>query len=179
VYPGYSWRLTIKPTETDNFYMVTLQIGFNAKLAKQQIDDPEMELDIEDEGTKIVRTVYRLFPSPADVNLERDFGLTEEQVEEIADEIPIPGFDLNSLDPRMLASLPSELLEELLPMLETFLRGGGSLSELRRLGEELELEELLEKADDSRSSGDADKAGSTVRDDKDRASRDGSASDRR
>jgi len=141
-YPGYTWRITIEPTETDDFYMATLEIGYNAGLVDQQIDLPEMELDFEDVGTKIVRTVYRLFPSPAVMDLERDFGVSQEVIDEIAGELPIPGIDLNNLDPRMLANLPSEILEELLPMLDVFLKSGGDVSSLKNLLSEFDLDAL-------------------------------------
>jgi len=79
LYPGYTWRITVEPTEIDEFFMITLEIGFNPKLVEDQIDDPDFEIDIEDEGTQIVRTAYCLMPKPADVDLERDFGLDLEE----------------------------------------------------------------------------------------------------
>ncbi len=81
LYPGYTWRMTMDLTDIDGFYKVKLEIGFNEEGAKEQLEDPDYELDIEDEGTLIKRTVYRLCPKPADANPERDFGLTEEQAD--------------------------------------------------------------------------------------------------
>lgn len=79
-YPGYSWRIDIEPCDIDDFYMLTMELGYNTEAAERQIDDPSYEIDIEDEGTRIVRTVYRLYPRPADINIERDFGVTQEDL---------------------------------------------------------------------------------------------------
>lgn len=82
-YPGYSWRMRIKPAEIQNLYLVTLEIGFNESRVQEQIDNPETQIEIDDPGTHILRTVYRLVPKPADVNLQRDFGYTQEELDEL------------------------------------------------------------------------------------------------
>lgn len=148
-YPGFTWRITIDPTETEDLYMLTLEIGYNAITAKEQIINTKMEPDIEDLGTTVVRTVYRLFPSPADVNLERDFPLEQEQIDDIVAANPLPGVDLSSFDPRQIASLPPEVLESLLPLLDEFLKGGGDLETLRRLGEKLGMEDFFDMAEEA------------------------------
>jgi hypothetical protein len=97
-YPGYTWRIQVEERdvsgifETDVestqglvFYALRLDIGYNESQVAEQIADPEYEIEFDDEGRKIVRTVYRLWPKPADINLARDFGMEDEQVEELLD----------------------------------------------------------------------------------------------
>jgi hypothetical protein len=60
--------------------MVTLEIGYNRAQADVKIGNPEEETDFELDGTRIIRTAYRLLPIPADVNLSRDFGLSDEEL---------------------------------------------------------------------------------------------------
>jgi hypothetical protein len=83
LYPGYTWMIKIDPTDIEGFYMATITIGYRADAVQGQIDDPQKQIDFEDQGTKILRTAYRLFPKPADVNLERDFGLTEDDMNQM------------------------------------------------------------------------------------------------
>ncbi|NLE57763.1 MAG: hypothetical protein GX616_05335, partial [Planctomycetes bacterium] len=92
LYPGFTWRIEIEPTEIDGFYMAKIEIGHCESAVQQQIDDPMSEIDIEDSDTIIVRTAYRLFPKPADINLERDYGITSEQMDAML-------ADLEGVDP--------------------------------------------------------------------------------
>ena len=128
-YPGFAWRVRVEEAEVDNLYMVTMEIWFSARAKEDQIDDPEYEIDPEDEGMKKIREVYRLMAAPADIDLGRDFGVSEDQLEELeaqlGDQLPIP-IDLTSIDPRFLAGLDDEALAELMPLVEEFLSGGGA-----------------------------------------------------
>lgn len=92
IYPGFTWRIEIEPTEIEGFYMAKIEIGYCENAVEAQINDPMMEIDIEDPDTVIVRTAYRLFPEPADINLERDYGLTQEAMDALL-------ADLEGLDP--------------------------------------------------------------------------------
>lgn len=80
-YPGYSWRMRVKPAEITNLYLVALDIGFNERQVNQQVDNPDLEIHIDDPDTQILRTVYRLVPKPADVSVQRDFGVTQEELD--------------------------------------------------------------------------------------------------
>lgn len=82
-YPGYSWQMTVKPAEIQDFYLVKLEIGYNPAQGREQILNPELEIDIEDPGTRIVRTVYRLSPKPATIQPE-DWGMSPEDLNEAA-----------------------------------------------------------------------------------------------
>lgn len=83
IYPGYTWRLQFDQADVEGLYMVTVQIGYNAEQAQQQIDDPALEISFDDDGRMIERTAYRLYAAPADVNMERDYGLSSQDVQEI------------------------------------------------------------------------------------------------
>ncbi len=74
-FPGYSWRIEIEPCEIQDLYLMTLKIGYNPSVIDAQIANPDTELDFEDDAVKVVRTVYRLVPKPADLDLNRDFGI--------------------------------------------------------------------------------------------------------
>jgi len=154
--PGYSWRIQVEPADADNLYMLTLELGFNQDHVDEQIDDPDLEIDIEDEGTTIVRTAYRLYPKPADIDMERDYGLASEDLEkmfgsassdggdagpggagagDMASVASDMGVDLSSLDflldaggfdPRMLSQLPEEEFMQLIDLLEVVLKQGGA-----------------------------------------------------
>jgi len=81
--PGFTWRIEVEQTDVENLYMLTLELGFNPGHVEAQRDDPDYEIDFEDEGTSIMRTVYRLYPMPADINMERDYGVTSEDMEKL------------------------------------------------------------------------------------------------
>ena len=83
-YPGYSWRIEIEPCEIDNLYLMKLDIAYNPNVVEEQIANPDLELDFDDEGAQIIRTVYRLVPTPADLDLTRDFGIDLEGLQEQA-----------------------------------------------------------------------------------------------
>jgi hypothetical protein len=78
--PGFTWRIGIEQADVDNLYMLTIEIGYNEEQVQAQIEDPLLDTSIEDEGTKIVHTLYRLYPTPADIDMERDYGLTPDDV---------------------------------------------------------------------------------------------------
>jgi hypothetical protein len=81
--PGFTWRIWIKKADVQNLYMLTIEIGYNEKQVQAQIEDPTMETSIEDDGVKIVQTVYRLYPAPADIDMERDYGLTSDDMKSL------------------------------------------------------------------------------------------------
>lgn len=82
--PGFTWRIEIEPCDTPNLFMATIDIGFSADQVADQIASPTYEIDFDDPDVKIVRTAYRLYPTPPDVNMERDYGLTPEDLDLLA-----------------------------------------------------------------------------------------------
>lgn len=131
IYPGYSWRMQFRKTDIEEFYMVTLEIGYNASAVEEQIASPQRELEIDEKGTKIINTVYRLYAKPAVVNLQRDFGFDQTQLDELAQMVPIPGFDPSNIDPTAVSQLDPEMLQQLLPIIQEILNQGGNLADLQ------------------------------------------------
>ncbi|MFO0840349.1 MAG: hypothetical protein U1D55_17715 [Phycisphaerae bacterium] len=114
-YPGFLWRTTIEPiTDVAGLGLVTVEILYDASGSKTS--------DIE--AARVVRSVHLLKSAPGRVDLENDFGVDSEQIEQITQMVPIPGFDPKQLDPQAIVSLdPTQLLEllpQLLPLLQQF-----------------------------------------------------------
>ena len=150
--PGYTWRVKVEQTETDGLLALRLDIGYSEAGMAEQLENPDRSIDIEDSGTRIVQTAYRLMPIPADVDLARDFGLSEDELEKLtgagqgqegggaggefggglADLVESLGglSALQNFDPRDLANLPPEQFEQISALLEKFL-GRDALSNLQ------------------------------------------------
>jgi len=77
--PGYAWRILIEPADVDDLLMLTFQISYNDADADDQVNNPDRQIDF-DPG-RLLREVHRLYPVPADVNMERDFGVTSEDLQ--------------------------------------------------------------------------------------------------
>lgn len=135
-YPGFAWRVDIEPTETRDLFMATVEIKYSEEVRQEQLRNPDVDVDFEDPRFRLLRSAHRLIPSPPDVNFERDMGMTQEQIQELSEHVPVPGIDLRNIDPRMLANLDDELLAELMPMLEEMLGQGGGLDALRNMSQE-------------------------------------------
>ncbi len=136
-YPGFAWRLLIEPTDVEELFQIEMQIWYSDETRREQLDDPEMEVDYEENGMRRVMTAYRLYARPADVDLEADYGIPQEVLDELSGEVPIPGFDPNSIDPRQLSQLDPEILQEFLPMLEQLFGQGADVNSINDLGQEL------------------------------------------
>lgn len=140
--PDMSWKLEI--TSDENLPDM-LKVGVSIFLG-----DPEAS---DDQHQRLLTTyVVRVIPRP--INLETDFGFTQEQMDQLTDAIPGGAaiFDPTQFDPRTIASLDIETLRELLPALIQALGGGmlggqldsilqaaqrGDLSGLQNLGNQL------------------------------------------
>ncbi|MHC4444169.1 MAG: hypothetical protein ACYTF1_20820 [Planctomycetota bacterium] len=83
LYPGFTWMIEFEPVdENEKLIMVTIKIGYNESMIQHQIDNPDYELDIEDdEGTRIVRTAYLLWPVSAKISLVRDYGISQDDLD--------------------------------------------------------------------------------------------------
>jgi hypothetical protein len=104
---GMSWRVEIEPHETiDRLIEVDVHI---------YLGDPDGP---EEERQRLLSTrVLRVEPKGLD--LEKDFGLDEDQIEQLTEAIPggVAMLDPTDFDPRALAQLDLETLAELLPTL--------------------------------------------------------------
>ena len=118
-YPGWTWRITIQPTDDEELMRVSLHVFY---------EDPEVEV-VATETPVPALSVHTLWPMPPQMDLVSDFGLTEEQAIALADAVPIEGFDVNNFSPQLLLEMDRDTLLELLPTILEALRGGG-LSDL-------------------------------------------------
>lgn len=119
-YPGWAWRIEMDPSDTPNLYMITLEI-FNKPGV--QFRDPPPNID----EMTLVFTTHTLRATPAVIDLSRDFGLSEDELQQVAESIPIDGFDPQNIDPNALALLDDDTLMQVMPMLMKLL---GSNSQL-------------------------------------------------
>jgi hypothetical protein len=118
-HPGWFWRVSLEPTDVENLARVKLEVLYQS--------DPDRQERIDD--ARPVRTVHLLKTPPPQIDLARDFGVDEEQLQQITESLPIPGLENGNLDPLALAqaitpeTLP-ELLPALLPLIQQFLGAG-------------------------------------------------------
>lgn len=106
-YPGWFWRATAEETDIPGLWRVTLEILHQR--------DPEQLDDID--SARVVQTVHLLKAQPVRVSLVRDFGMTEEQAQQLADALPVD-FDPLDFNPAEIANaLDAETLLEAMPAL--------------------------------------------------------------
>lgn len=140
--PGMSWKLEVT---TDENLPDLLKVGVSIFLGDPEAADDQHQRLLT---THVVRVV------PRAINLETDFGFSQEQLDQLTEAIPGGAaiFDPTAFDPRAIASLDIETLRELLPALIQALGGGmlggqldsilqaaqrGDLSGLQDLGKQL------------------------------------------
>lgn len=102
-----SWKIKVEPLQrVEGLLQVDIDIF---------IGDPEA--DVGDRKFVMSTRFFRALPRGLD--LEKDFGLEEEQINQLTDAIPggAQVIDPNNFDPRMLASMDMDTLIELLPTL--------------------------------------------------------------
>ncbi len=109
--PDHGWRMRLDPTVTENLWMITLDILYNPR---ETIED-----EFEPDDAEVVHTVYLMRATPPQVDLQLDFGLTEEAIAQLGEQIPIEDFDPTNFDPSLLRNLDTE---ELLGMLPAFIQ---------------------------------------------------------
>lgn len=112
-FPGFGWRILIEPMDIQDLFQIEVQILRGEKL----FGETEYTYDEESE---VIHRVHTLRAKPATLDLARDFGISDKQIVELSDSIPIDGVDLTNLDPSAIAQLDVDQLLELVGAL-----GGG------------------------------------------------------
>ncbi|MCH8854257.1 MAG: hypothetical protein IID41_16635 [Planctomycetes bacterium] len=117
-FPGYFFRFTMEPhDDLEDIFEVTTEILYGP---------PEDDLepgDIEDADTVMVLHSFRA--TPPTLNLQRDFGVSDEQIEELTASLP-PDLDPLDFSPAAFAEMDLATLMELMPqLLEIFGQGFG------------------------------------------------------
>lgn len=125
--PGHSWRVSLLPTQTPDVFLVRLEV-LKGVLDAPFDDEREHELEQQeqeelppDEEPRVVHAVYTLRIPPATLDLQRDFGVAQEELEKLADSGE---------------GLPGDLLAELLS-------GQLTVADLNRLLDNESLLQLL------------------------------------
>jgi len=117
-YPGWFWRAQVEQTDTPGLGLVSVEV----------LRQPDYERRDSIEGATVVRQMHLLKADPGRIDLARDFGYSQEQIELITSTIPIPGFDPANVNPQELVALDPatllELLPALLPLLQQYAGGG-------------------------------------------------------
>ncbi|MCP4590528.1 MAG: hypothetical protein GY842_07280 [bacterium] len=155
LFPDYGWRLLIEPHPTTlDLNQITLQILYQPR------QDISEQFDFDE--AQVVHRLYTLRVTPQPIDLTRDFGMDEEQADDLAEQlggVTEGGLDPRALSPAIFAELSlEELLEVAPPLLEAF---GMSIGDLMNvLPEELRqaLEEAQAESEDSEGEGASDSA---------------------
>lgn len=123
--PGMSWMIEADPSRRiDGLFEIDISIFMG---------DPE-----DEEKRKNILRTRIVRAEPRGLDFERDFGLDEEQIEQLTDLVPGGSqiLDPTNFDPRVLAQLPADQLVEMLPTLLAAFGGqfaGGQIDQLLNL----------------------------------------------
>ncbi len=121
-FPGYFFRFTMEEhDDLEDIFEVTTEILYGP---------PEDDLEPGDiEDAHVVMVLYSFRPTPPTLNMQRDFGVSDEQIEELAASLP-PDLDPLDLSPAAFAEMDLVTLMELMPqLLEIFGQGFGFSSD--------------------------------------------------
>ena len=107
LFPDFAWRLRLEPTQTEELWLVRLDILF-----QERLDIEEEEFDFDE--SEVVYTLRTMRATPATIDPARDFGADEEAMENLAAALAGTDLDPNNLDLSLLNRIPTEQLIELL-----------------------------------------------------------------
>jgi hypothetical protein len=147
-FPDYGWRMRFDETVTEKLRAIKLDILY---APRESLEDEFIPRD-----AKVVHTVYTMRAEPTTVDLKKDFGIPDDAIEQLAESIPLEGFDPSAFDVSIFQFMETEELFAILPsLLQMF---GLTTDQARNLMPP-EFRELLDQAE---LSGDLDGAGSGV-----------------
>ncbi len=123
LFPDYGWRMRFDETTTENLRLVTLHILY---APRETLED-----DFDLKNAKIVYTVYALRAVPPVVDLQVDFGVDDDALQKLSEEMPIDDFDPANFNPAIFQTLEFDQLVTVLPaLMQAF---GISLDELNAM----------------------------------------------
>ena len=111
-YPEYGYRILFEDTAVEDMYLLTLQV---LHFPRETADDP---FDFDE--ANVVQTLHFFRTSPQKLDFAADFGLREEELEEMAATLTasgVEGLDPENFDLAFLAKLDMEELVEVLPVI--------------------------------------------------------------
>ncbi len=139
-YPGYFWRVIVKPVDPQDpeqmLRQITIEVLHQGDLDKQDSID----------GAQVVRRLALLRAKPVELNLEelglgtenpQDLGLPEELATQVPELLSLlGGFDLSRVNlQQIVASLDQETLQMIMPMLQTLIGQIGAENVPEELGD--------------------------------------------
>ncbi len=113
-HPDWGWILTTEPTAVEGMFRLRLDIYYLVR------EDDYQEDDFDYDGAESVFTVYAFRAAPRPIDFAADFGLNDEQLEELSEKLTasgVAGLDASEFDPAFLARLPFEDFISVLPTL--------------------------------------------------------------
>lgn len=114
IFPDYAWRMRIEPTAVPDLHFITLDILRQPRI---NVDTP-----FDFDKATVLYTAYTMRATPAQIDLTRDFGMGEEQADQLTEQLSNVGefgIDPRNLDPSVFRELDlAELIDVLGPMLQ-------------------------------------------------------------
>lgn len=146
-YPDWGWRLTTEPTSVDGMFRLKLEVLHHIREGDYREDDFPWD------DAEVMFQAYALRAAPRPLNMEDDFGLNEDELEDLRtkmEEAGIP-FDPQNFDPSIFLGMDFEQHLESLPVILEAL--GLELGDLEaiippEILEKLKEEGLLEGGED-------------------------------
>ncbi len=113
VFPGYFYRFEIEPErDIDGMYRVKLEVLYDGSRIGVK---PEDLVDAKPaEGNEVLMTLYTFRPTPPVVDLQRDFGLNDDQMADLGEKLPVELLDPTNISPSLFADLDPETLMSVL-----------------------------------------------------------------
>lgn len=113
-HPDWGWIMTTEPTAVEGMFRLRLDIYYLVR------EDDYQEDDFDYDEAESVFTVYAFRAAPRPIDFAADFGLNDEQLEELSEKLTasgVAGLDPSQFDPAFLARLPFEDFISVLPTL--------------------------------------------------------------
>lgn len=125
-HPGYAWRVQTEASPIEGMTLITISVLSGPPAEQGQ--EPDLE------SYREVYTCRTLRAESVPLNLIKDFGMSPEDAERIADAVPADvGLDPTSIDPASIAQFDVQMLMEVLPALMEAFGGGFNQSILQQL----------------------------------------------
>jgi len=113
-YPDWAWRLTIEETSIDKMFLLRVDV------LNMPREDYEEAFDFD--GADSVYTVYALRAAPQPLDVATDFGLPDDQIEDVTQKLGDLGIDASQVNLGALVQPPFDdfaVFAEALPTLMT------------------------------------------------------------
>lgn len=113
-FPDWGWTLLTEQTAIEGMFGLSLSIWHHLRDGAYSLNSFDFE------QAEVMHTVHVLRAAPRPLDLGLEFGLKDEEIEEVAEKLSplgIDGLDVASFDPKVLASLDFEQLIQVLPVI--------------------------------------------------------------